>query len=780
MNTISKEQKSNLAKLLATENLNVEHRKVKTAHFVPKTRTLCLPIWDNMSNDLYDLLCGHEVGHALWTPADETKLNEAKKKYNIPHSYMNVIEDIRIDKKMKLKYPGLRKSYFNGYKELVARDFFGKIGDEANNMRFIDRLNVFTKSGHLENTIEFNDQEKAFIEKSNHLETFDDVIDLAKQIFKYSGEENYDKEKDPLYKQLVEQEQDNLDQDEQDNQSEQSDSSDSQDPSDEKQSQSGGDKDTEKEEEKDNTTSGDDGNKTDEPENENKQKVDGNKGHMGGHNPEYQPEKITPSNSDGSLSDEMFKEAMKSLSNMSENTRDRKYVTLPKLNEEDVIVSSKHIAKLYKDFYNRDTKKYSLTPTLMANSLNRFKEWKKSQSGTISYMAKEFEMKKAADNYKKSLTSKTGIINMNKIHSYKFNDDIFKKIQIEPGAKNHGMIMFIDWSGSMSQNIDDTIKQTLNLVMFCKSVQIPFRVFAFSDITRAAFYKEDHDDYGYSSRAARDLKNNPFKHKHGDLFIENVNLIEWLSSDQKTPEYNENMLNLYRFGEYHANYYNHRRHYDSYEEPIDMPSCMRLGGTPLDPAIVASLTIVKNFILKHKIQKMNTIFLTDGCGHSMYNTVTTTDKGNLELDYGSENADLVIKGVDKKNYPYESHRFTKSTAVMFDMLRQSTGTNIVGFYVTSRNNASYYDISNFLPEGAGYDGVDAVRKQMRKDKVGTIVGNGYDELFIIPKKNLKIVDEEAKINPDMSIAKMKSEFGKTLKTKKISRVLLNKFVERVA
>jgi len=778
MNTISKEQKSNLAKLLATENLNVEHRKVKTAHFVPKTRTLCLPIWDNMSNDLYDLLCGHEVGHALWTPADETKLNEAKKKHNIPHSYMNVIEDIRIDKKMKLKYPGLRKSYFNGYKELVARDFFGKIGDEANNMRFIDRLNVFTKSGHLENTIEFNDQEKSFIEKSNHLETFDDVIDLAKQIFAYSKEENYDKEKDPLFQQLKEIEQDKLDQDEQDNQSEQSESEDSQDPSDEKQSQSGGDEDTEKEEEKDNTTSGDDGNKTDEPENENKQKVDGNKGHMGSHNPEYQPEKITPSNSDGSLSDEMFKEAMKSLSNMSENIRDRRYVTLPSLSEEDVIISSKHVAKLYKDYY---TKKYSSTPTMMANSLNRFKEWKKSQSGTISYMAKEFEMKKAADTYKKSLTSKTGIINMNKIHSYKFNDDIFKKIQIEPGAKNHGMIMFIDWSGSMSQNIDDTIKQTLNLVMFCKAVQIPFRVFAFSDITRAAFYKEDHDDYGYSSRAARDLKNNPFKHKHGDLFIENVNLIEWLSSDQKTPEYNENMLNLYRFGEYHTQYYNHRRHYDSYEEPIDMPSCMRLGGTPLDPAIVASLTIVKNFILKHKIQKMNTIFLTDGCGHSMYNTVTTTDKGNLELDYGSENADLVIKNpVTKKNYPYESHRFTKSTAVMFDMLRQSTGTNIVGFYVTSRNNASYYDISNFLPEGAGYDGVDAVRKQMRKDKVGTIVGTGYDELFIIPKKNLKIVDEEAKINPDMSIAKMKAEFGKTLKTKKISRVLLNKFVERVA
>ena len=164
-------------------------------------------------------------------------------------------------------------------------------------------------------------------------------------------------------------------------------------------------------------------------------------------------------------------------------------------------------------------------------------------------MAKEFEMKKAADNYKKSLTSKTGIINMNKIHSYKFNDDIFKKIQIEPGAKNHGMIMFIDWSGSMSQNIDDTIKQTLNLVMFCKAVQITFSVFDFSDITRAAFYKEDHDDYGNSSRAARDIKKNLFKHKHGDLFIENENLIERLSSNQKSKETNEHMTQSERSGE---------------------------------------------------------------------------------------------------------------------------------------------------------------------------------------------------------------------------------------
>ena len=58
MNKISKEQKSNLAKLLATENINVIHQKVETAYFIPKTRTLCLPIWEEMSNDLYDMLTG--------------------------------------------------------------------------------------------------------------------------------------------------------------------------------------------------------------------------------------------------------------------------------------------------------------------------------------------------------------------------------------------------------------------------------------------------------------------------------------------------------------------------------------------------------------------------------------------------------------------------------------------------------------------------------------------------------------------------------------------------
>ena len=64
------ESKSLLAKLLAEENLTVQHRQTPTAYFDVKSRTLVCPILKEMSSELYDLLMGHEVGHALFTPPE--------------------------------------------------------------------------------------------------------------------------------------------------------------------------------------------------------------------------------------------------------------------------------------------------------------------------------------------------------------------------------------------------------------------------------------------------------------------------------------------------------------------------------------------------------------------------------------------------------------------------------------------------------------------------------------------------------------------------------------
>ena len=58
---------------------------------------------------------------------------------------------------------------------------------------------------------------------------------------------------------------------------------------------------------------------------------------------------------------------------------------------------------------------------------------------------------------------------------------MFKKVTILPDGKNHGLIFVLDWSGSMSSVMLDTMKQLFNLIWFCRKVSIPFDVFAFTN-----------------------------------------------------------------------------------------------------------------------------------------------------------------------------------------------------------------------------------------------------------------------------------------------------------
>ena len=102
---------------MATENLHVEQRQVATASFDVENRILTIPMLDkNISNDEYDLFVGHEVGHALWTSYDDLKSAMDAK---LSMSVLNVLEDSRIERKIKSKYPGIRHSFIRGYRALL-------------------------------------------------------------------------------------------------------------------------------------------------------------------------------------------------------------------------------------------------------------------------------------------------------------------------------------------------------------------------------------------------------------------------------------------------------------------------------------------------------------------------------------------------------------------------------------------------------------------------------------------------------------------------------------
>ena len=189
-----KTQKSNLAKLMATENLTVVHKKIPTAYFDVKNRILACPTFKNdMSDELYDLFMGHEVGHALYTPYEG--LHSTLKKNRTLKGYLNVIEDVRIEKGIKNKYAGLRKSFYKAYDELMQRDFFGLKGRDLQSLALIDKINLITKCGSRVSIV-LNEEETEWLKKAESCKTWEDVVEVSEALYDWSKENESRNEED--------------------------------------------------------------------------------------------------------------------------------------------------------------------------------------------------------------------------------------------------------------------------------------------------------------------------------------------------------------------------------------------------------------------------------------------------------------------------------------------------------------------------------------------------------------------------------------------------------
>ena len=441
---INQEVKGTLAKLLATENLTVEHRKVSTAYFDVEKRVLCLPIWKSASSTVYDLLVGHEVGHALYTPSDDLK--------GISKPFVNVLEDARIERMMKQTYPGLRKSFFEGYRELWEDDFFGVRDMDMEDLPLIDRINLYFK-GNPE--VPFSDTETVWVSRASKTKTFQDVLDLASELYEYAQElqEQKDNQMDaPAPKDDLPGSPSGEDLDEVNPVSEN-------DPDEE-----GIQEETEQDW------------FTDDDPMEREQYGD---------DPAHLDVPSYDLNETESVTEKALAEALETM--IDDDAKEWVYLNMPNPDLKKIIVPFNEVQDNLQDHYYDKTfaseymddveKKYHANN--IEFSINKYQEYKKDSVKTVNYLVKQFEMKKSAAQYKRAATSKTGVIDTNKLFKYKLTDDIFKKTTIVPDGKNHGLVMFVDWSGSMADVLLDTIKQTFNLVWFCKKAGIPFRVMAF-------------------------------------------------------------------------------------------------------------------------------------------------------------------------------------------------------------------------------------------------------------------------------------------------------------
>ena len=779
-NTINTEAKSYLANLLATENLTVVHRKVKTASFDVKNRVLTLPIWKHMSNDIIDLLVAHEIGHALYTKEDEWKsaLDEG-----LPHSFLNVIEDARIEKLVKRKYPGIVRSFVNGYRELIDNNFFGTKDKDVNQMLLIDRLNMHFKTSIVKSDVEFTTAEQLIVKKMENLETFNDVVVLARELSEYCKDEAETKGLDQHDMADTE------DYDDEDSGYQDSDS-DNTDNNDEDSDESGKSK-----------YSDDDSNDDEDSDSDNDGDTTGQRGQQNvdeGESTEYKPSAET---------DNYWEDNKDKL--VDDKCKDNVYANIHQFkNIKDFILDYKTVLSDFKSSrFNsfREDSAYgssykSSYPTLIAE----YKKFQRSNSKSVNYMVKEFEMKKAATAYTRSKQDKSGVVDPLKLHSYKYNDDIFKRLTITPDGKNHGMMMFIDWSGSMSDKLTPTIHQLMNLVMFCRKVNIPYEVYAFSNSGRNARYHFS-DEVGTAKKP---------KYQPGDLTIDSyLKLINFASSRMTAKEHEEAMSNLYGVSIKYEDYMGSRR-YRGYNDDtndawktyaLEIPQGYGLSSTPLNCTIAAAMTMVPQFQNKYSIDKMNTIFLTDGCSDGNEYIIlskeeaeerqelntgrwSTDDDGNYCSSFSYDSNLILRNKSNKKNYNSNSNYRDGMTESLLQALKDHTGTTLTGFFISGTKRLDRYTLDKYFPQYNHYDNNTKVfdrpkvMAEFRKNKCLVVKENtGYDEFYLLAGDDMKITDGQmATPSDNAKKGEIKRLFTQNLKSNRSSRIVMNKFITQVA
>lgn len=699
-----------LAKLLANENITVVRAPVKTASFDIVRRQLTLPQWKEMSPAVEEMLMGHEVGHALYTTNDYIRKDESR----LLQTYMNVVEDVRIEKKIKNKYPGLRAAFTKAYKELADKDFFDIQNRDINKMLLIDRINLFYKIGY-NCGARFSKVEQEFLTKIDRCDTIQDVYNVAKELLEFTREEVEKKRKEM---------QDSQDGEEGDGMDASLDYDDVL-ASDE-------DSDIMEQFEDDQNSSGDGGKKS-----------------IGGGS--------EPTEEDSELESHTDKALQRKLQDLADQSITTFNIEVKIETDNRTIVPYKEVYASMDECYQKmvtqaQTYHNDYYVRLLPNEeefQSYYTKFMQDSDRVVSYLIKEFEMKKSANRMLRAQTSKSGEIDVRKLFAYKIKNDLFKRVTIVPDAKNHGMVFLLDWSGSMANAINDTVKQVINLAMFCHKAQIPYQVFAFSD----SYIKYD------------DAATIPGAYVQSGALTNDLRMLELFSSKMKKHEFNDMVECMMR-------------------KPWQWSRRMTLGGTPLNESLLFLADYLDTFIKANSVEKVSLITLTDGEGTAL--EVRHNGAKILGGSYYSRGNTIRMNFIDprtKRQYqmPFQG---TQQTKVLLRILKDRYNLVNIGFHVLYMNKREIYNfvrvIYNLDPCNELYEHCDSIRKQVRDNDFAALSNTGFDELYLLSTTKLKTEEGDLQVTKDMNSKQVHKQLLKYLDRKVTSRVLLSRFIKMVA
>lgn len=699
------------AKLLAQENITIVRANAKTASFDIVNRILTIPLWKDMTLEIEDMLQCHEVGHALFTNANvwTNTLNALdEKKKSIFRGYLNVVEDARIEKLMKRRYPGTRKSFYSAYSQLNDRDFFKLKGRDVNTLLLIDRINLHFKGGSSLGVI-FSEEEKMFVDEIDRLETIEEVVDIANRIYDFSKTNHKDSSAETWSDDSFD-EVDEYDATDEDDDSAVKDSND-----------------------------------------------------------EFESDQLSNENcstkntstSDFCDDDQLRSETEKNLDEYLQELADTdtKYVYyefFTKLSH-DPIVSYKTIideTKSVDEKLNRDQEN-AVDDSKSHNEL--FNTFMVESKRVVNYLVKEFEMRKSAQAHKRSSIAKSGSLNLNKIYAHGLTDDIFRRITTVANGKNHGMIFLLDWSGSMHSVMYQTMLQVINLAMFCRRINIPFEVYAFT------------------SEYFKTLENKKLERNSDFFYAVHSQSENYLFSNGAF-----NLLNIFSSKMSSSEFTTIARRFTSRD--IRNVRGYSLGCTPFNDALIHFLELVPSYISRNNIEKMTMITLSDGQSNELYSTKSYMSAHELSSDSRrSISVKYFVRDPKTKKTYNISHTSQSQTEVLLRMIKDRYEISSLGFYICNDRSrllaCAYKDNLGYSAKSAD---IEEMRAAFAKSGFYSMHGTGRDELFIVPHASTEIVDYELEVNTTHTAASIAKKFSKQLGAKKHSRMLLDKFISYVA
>ena len=734
---VNYEVKGQLAKLLATEDLIIENRNVSTASFDVERRVLTLPMWEKASTTVYDLLVGHEVGHALYTPAENWMLDYPE----VPQSFVNVFEDVRIEKLMKQKYPGLTKTFYTGYSQLADQDFFGLEEHDEEDINLADRINIHYKIGNFTD-VSFESDEQQFVDRAFKTKTFQDVLELANDLTIFLKEQQQQQESLGELSFDEDGEMGGL-----------------------MKAPQGG-------ELTDKSPNSEGQGQPDVKDMTNEELVD-------------ELERLSESNDvggvHGNLEAVTDKTLQDNLENLNKKTfgehREPEYVELPDLNMKTVVARNSEVHEYLNDHYSKSQKHFDQNSDAKPFDIyekvdSEYRLFRRAAQKEVNYLVKEFEMRKSADAYARATVSKTGILDCTKLHSYKYNEDLFKKITTLPDGKNHGLIFVLDWSGSMATVLKDTVKQLFNLIWFCKKVQIPFKVFAFTNEWNSDQAWID-GDYQYKRPVL------PPHHDYADGRIKidpQFAMVEFMSSDVKKGDIELQMINIWRLASSMMCYRNW--HDTTYYQT---PRRLTLSGTPLNEALVSLNQIIPEFQKSTGVQKVQCVTLTDGEAHPLqFNKWFKSNHEGYD-DYMGTRSTMSGRVFIRdrkvgKTYSCKNDHHELTSALLEQLRGRFPDVNFIGIRVMDGREANSF-IRKYMDWD--FDKVQHIQAGWKKNKSLKLVDVGYHAYFGLSSSALNN-DSDFTVKQDATKSQIKAAFKKSLSAKKMNKKVLGEFMEYIA